>query len=110
MHRCLIDASRMCVVWIISICCNWESFKTQQILGYTFVLIGNIIYYEILKFDWLDTKNDKFSPVDPNEKQALYIEKNAECTDHEGKKTPALHLQFTQDFTEENKLLKKDKL
>jgi hypothetical protein len=48
MHRCLIDASRMCVVWIISICCGWEHFKFQQSCGYIFVLLGNLIYYEVL--------------------------------------------------------------
>ena len=47
MHRCLIDASRMCVVWLISICCGWEHFKTQQSFGYIFVLLGNLIYYEV---------------------------------------------------------------
>ena len=47
MHRCLIDASRMCVVWLISICCGWEHFKMQQSLGYVFVLMGNLIYYEV---------------------------------------------------------------
>lgn len=47
MHRCLIDASRMCVVWMISICCGWEHFKLQQSAGYFFVLIGNLIYYEV---------------------------------------------------------------
>lgn len=102
MHRCLIDASRMCVVWLISICCSWESLKTQQILGYTFVLIGNIIYYEIVKFDWLENKKEKFDPINQSEKQAL---------DKENKSTgdikaiPAvIHI---QEFNEENKLLKK---
>jgi hypothetical protein len=47
MHRCLIDASRMCVVWLISICCGWEHFKFQQSCGYIFVLLGNLIYYEV---------------------------------------------------------------
>jgi len=47
MHRCLIDASRMLVVWLISIICKWEQFKVQQAIGYTFVMIGNLIYYEV---------------------------------------------------------------
>ena len=24
MHRCLVDASRMCIVWVTSIICKWE--------------------------------------------------------------------------------------
>jgi hypothetical protein len=96
----------MCVVWLISICCNWESFKTQQVLGYTFVLIGNIIYYEILKFDWFEMKKDNFDPVNQSEKQALDIE-NKSKVPGEVKKIPAVV--YTQDFNEENKLLKQEK-
>lgn len=47
MHRCLIDASRMCVVWLVCIICKWEDLKTQQALGYLFVLLGNLVYYEV---------------------------------------------------------------
>jgi len=47
MHRCLIDASRMLVVWLISIISKWEQFKAQQAIGYFFVLLGNLIYYEV---------------------------------------------------------------
>lgn len=47
MHRCLIDASRMLVVWFLSIIMNWESFKIQQAIGYFLVLLGNIIYYDV---------------------------------------------------------------
>lgn len=106
MHRCLIDASRMCVVWFISLCCNWESFKTQQVMGYTFVLIGNIVYYEFVKFDLFESK-EKFSPLDTCEKKALDIERNSQ-QENEGKRSSAKHSQFAQDFTEENKLLRKD--
>jgi len=48
MHRCLIDASRMCVVWLISIIAGWEHFSGIQALGYLIILIGNLIYYEVL--------------------------------------------------------------
>jgi hypothetical protein len=47
MHRCLIDASRMCIVWVTCLACGWEMFKLQQCLGYVAVLIGNLIYYEV---------------------------------------------------------------
>lgn len=109
MHRCLIDASRMCVVWLISLCCNWESLKTQQVLGYTFVLIGNLVYYEIVKFDLFEKEIEKFSHYDQAEKQALDIENKGLPTE-DLKKLPAMHSQFSLDFNEENKLLKIDKL
>ena len=48
MHRCLVDASRMCIVWFISMCCSWETFKSTQALGYGMIMIGNILYYDIL--------------------------------------------------------------
>jgi len=54
MHRCLIDASRMLVVWLISIVSKWEQFKIQQAIGYTFVLFGSLIYYEVKIFEYLN--------------------------------------------------------
>jgi len=53
MHRCLVDASRMCIVWMVSMCCSWESFKGNQAFGYGLILLGNLLYYElILKTDY----------------------------------------------------------
>ena len=57
MHRCLIDASRMCIVWIVSICCNWENFKIQQACGYVLIIIGNLVYYEIITLESILGKN-----------------------------------------------------
>lgn len=48
MHRCLVDASRMCIVWFVSMCCNWESFKTNQAMGYLLIIVGNLLYYGII--------------------------------------------------------------
>lgn len=47
MHRCLVDASRMCIVWLVSIIIGWETFKAQQALGYSLVMFGNLIYYKV---------------------------------------------------------------
>lgn len=49
MHRCLVDASRMCIVWMVSMCCSWEDFKSNQALGYGLILLGNLLYYELLQ-------------------------------------------------------------
>lgn len=47
MHRCLIDASRMLVVWILSIFMGWETLKVDQAIGYFLVLSGNILYHDV---------------------------------------------------------------
>jgi hypothetical protein len=67
MHRCLIDASRMCFVWFISLCCNWENFKIQQAIGYACVLIGNLVYYEIIAFT--SKKDDNELPTDDKQEE-----------------------------------------
>jgi hypothetical protein len=47
MHRSLIDACRMCVVWLFSLASGWEKFHIQQSIGYLFVILGNLIYNEV---------------------------------------------------------------
>jgi hypothetical protein len=47
MQRSLIDACRMCVVWIFSLISGWEKFHIQQFIGYLFVILGNLIYNEV---------------------------------------------------------------
>jgi len=62
MHRCLIDASRMCVVWIISIFCGWEHFNLYQGIGYFIILLGNLFYFEIISLNSLmsnEKENDQ---------------------------------------------------
>jgi hypothetical protein len=72
-------------------------------------MMGNLIYYEIVKFDLFEKQIEKFTNYDQYEKQALDIESKANSAE-DLKKIPAMHSQFSQDFTEENKLLKIDKL
>lgn len=47
MHRCLIDASRMCVVWLFSVANRWEHFMFQQAVGYLIIIAGNLLYYQV---------------------------------------------------------------
>ncbi len=47
MNRCLIDASRMCIVCFASIIYGWEDFQSKQCIGYFIIFIGNLIYYEV---------------------------------------------------------------
>ncbi len=58
MHRCLVDASRMCIVWFVSMCCSWETFKGTQALGYGFIILGNLLYYELLGLKKESEKED----------------------------------------------------
>jgi hypothetical protein len=51
MHRCLIDSSRMCIVWAIAVCCQWEMFTCYQAIGYSLIMVGNLLYYSIISID-----------------------------------------------------------
>lgn len=65
MHRCLVDSSRMCVIWLIAVCCNWEKFTGYQALGYVFIVCGNLLYYEIIKLEiFIKTKLKSFLNVE----------------------------------------------
>ena len=50
MHRCLICASRMCVVWIFCIASGWESIRLMQVIGYTLIVFGNLIYNQVINY------------------------------------------------------------
>ena len=65
MHRCLVDASRMCLVWFISLCCAWESFNMYQVSGYAMIILGNLLYNEIL------LKEEKYFLYKDNETKKL---------------------------------------
>lgn len=86
MHRCLIDSSRMCIIWFIAICCFWEKFTIFQAIGYGSIVLGNLLYTEIISLDRLffddRTKNsNKFnlsiqSKYDDNMEDRLFKEIN----------------------------------
>lgn len=70
MHRCLIDSSRMCIIWILAVCCYWEQFTGFQAFGYTLIVAGNLLYYEIISLDkfhkneYLNKKQENFNYAD----------------------------------------------
>jgi len=59
MHRCLIDASRMCVVWVISIVYGWEHFCYIQGIGYLIILVGNLLYFEVISTSCIRSLRDE---------------------------------------------------
>jgi hypothetical protein len=81
MHRCLVDASRMCIVWLVSMCCSWESFQSNQALGYTLILAGNLLYYGVIGLGSMDkpTEEEGFEKLKNKEE---HIDKENE--DEEG--------------------------
>lgn len=56
--RCLINTSRMVVVWLLSLAFEWEQFRLLQLAGYLLLTFG--IY--------------QFSRKDPAEEQATVHE------------------------------------
>ena len=47
--RTLLDIARIFLVWVVSYLLKWEGFGKMTMLGFLFVLVGNLIYAEILK-------------------------------------------------------------
>ena len=46
--RSTIDTSRTILVWVISIIIGWEVFIWLQLIGFVFLVLGTIIYNEVL--------------------------------------------------------------
>ena len=104
MHRCLIDSSRMCIIWLIAVCCSWESFTLFQGIGYGFIMMGNLLYYEILNFDMFficKMKNNKNIKANNNLESSSMILKY----DKIDKKEDVEH-EITADETLESRIFK----
>jgi UPF0716 family protein affecting phage T7 exclusion len=51
--RSTIDTSRTVLIWIFSIFVGWEIFLWLQLIGFFFLVLGTLVYNEILKIPWL---------------------------------------------------------
>lgn len=51
--RSTIDTSRTVVIWVFSIFVGWEDFIPLQLFGFFLLVVGTLIYNEILKPPWL---------------------------------------------------------
>ena len=54
--RSTIDTSRTLIIWFFSIFIGWEVFIPLQLVGFFLLVVGTLIYNEILKIPWFGFK------------------------------------------------------
>jgi drug/metabolite transporter (DMT)-like permease len=54
--RSTIDTSRTLLIWVFSIFVGWEDFIWLQLIGFFFLVLGTLIYNEILQIPWYGFK------------------------------------------------------
>jgi len=47
-QRSTIDTSRTLLIWMVSLGLGWEDFLAWELLGFVFLVIGTLIYNEIV--------------------------------------------------------------
>ena len=47
-HRMVLDSIRTLVIWVFSLLVGWQSFAPLQVVGFTVLLFGTLIYNEML--------------------------------------------------------------
>ena len=50
--RSTIDTSRTLLIWGFSMLVGWETFIPLQLVGFLFLVVGTLIYNEIVKIPW----------------------------------------------------------
>ena len=48
-HRTSIDAFRTLVIWFVGLGLRWESFKGLQLLGFSGLVFGNLLFNEVVR-------------------------------------------------------------
>ena len=48
-HRSTIDAFRTILIWMVGLGHGWESFKWLQLIGFTGLVFGNLLFNEVLR-------------------------------------------------------------
>ena len=48
-HRTSIDAFRTLVIWIVGLGLRWESFKWLQLVGFSGLVVGNLLFNEVVR-------------------------------------------------------------
>lgn len=69
--RSTIDTSRTLLIWGFSIAVGWEVFVWLQLIGFFFLVLGTLIYNEILKIPW-------FGLTESIENKKVYMKNRAE--------------------------------
>ena len=54
--RSTVDTSRTLLIWIISILLGWEVFNWVQLVGFIVMVIGTLMFNEILRISWFGMK------------------------------------------------------
>ena len=65
--RSLLDSARMVVVWAFELAVGWSSFSWIQVLGFVFVLSGNLVYNAVVKCPCLNDY-DEVQKINPSKK------------------------------------------
>ena len=47
-HRMVLDSIRTMVIWVFSLAVGWQSFAALQVVGFTILLFGTLVYNELL--------------------------------------------------------------
>jgi hypothetical protein len=47
-HRMVLDSIRTMVIWVFSLAVGWQSFAALQVVGFTILLLGTLVYNELL--------------------------------------------------------------
>ena len=57
-QRSTIDTSRTLLIWIFSVAVGWEDFIPLELLGFFFLVLGTLVYNEIVVLPFACMKNN----------------------------------------------------
>eukprot|EP00026_Physarum_polycephalum_P008817 Phypoly_transcript_08918.p1 GENE.Phypoly_transcript_08918~~Phypoly_transcript_08918.p1 ORF type:complete len:380 (+),score=54.06 Phypoly_transcript_08918:171-1310(+) len=64
-HRTTIDATRVVLVWVVSLVVKWETFEYLQLIGFIILVLGTAIFNEIIKLPYIVYPPKKETPNGP---------------------------------------------
>lgn len=69
-HRTTVDASRVFLVWLVSLLLKWEVFQWLQLVGFVVLLCGTSVFNEIFRLPYF------YYPTDLEKNQAINEQKS----------------------------------
>ena len=72
--RMVLDSVRTLVIWVVSMAIGWQSFFYLQLIGFCILLVGMMLYNDIIILPGIKFLLVKFSvlqPEDPNDRDLL---------------------------------------
>jgi len=71
-QRSTIDTSRTLLIWLISLMIGWENFYWQQLIGFLLLVMGTLVYNEIVILPWEPfSKNTKVNILKREGKKSI---------------------------------------